>query len=154
MIASLLLFAAHSGLVASCYGDMVTWANGHSVPLTMHWGDMKNTYRIMDKALAVLCGPILHQENVIQESISIGSMGGFIGNFAHGCNFPTEQRIKIAACMSEFGLTWQAADTTIDAVVTLLPGFRKRGETTKGLHLFSAEQIAWLVKCSWYLFAM
>eukprot|EP01043_Picozoa_sp_COSAG02_P063427 COSAG02_NODE_8990_length_2370_cov_4.177455_3_plen_298_part_01 len=59
--------------------------------------------------------------------------------------------MKIVAYMSEFNLNWEAADTAIDTAVALNPGFRNRGETVKGVHLFSAEQCTWLAKCSWYL---
>eukprot|EP01043_Picozoa_sp_COSAG02_P069913 COSAG02_NODE_12182_length_1583_cov_2.235849_2_plen_143_part_00 len=132
---NLLLLAAHSGLVASCFADFVAWCSAHSVPLAMHWGDMENAYSIMDKALAVLCGPVLRQDSMAAETTAVGCAGGFISSFAHSCNFPTEQRIKIAAHMSEFGLTWQEADATIDTAVALNPAYRKRGETVKAFSL-------------------
>lgn len=141
-------------MISHCYCDLLVWAGGCAWPLATVWGDIAHTYEIMDGCLEILCGPVLQQESLVSESFGLPLGISMIGSFAHHCNMPAEQRIKVAGFLNEFGATWTAADATMDTATSVFVAWiRARGLKVKGQHYVSVGQLSWLTKCAWYLCA-
>ena len=141
-------------LISHCYCDFMVWAAGTAWPLATVWGDIAHVYEIMDGCLELLRGPVLQQHSLVSEGYGPPIAMCAMGSFAHCCNMPAEQRIKVAGFLSDFGATWTAADATMDTATSVfLAWIRARGVKVKGQHYVSVEQLAWLTKCAWYLCA-
>ncbi len=129
----------HVMLTQSFYCDNIIWSGGCSWPLLMHWADIATASRFMDEALDVLRGPTRQED--LMDNTAILVSGGYYAILAHQFNLPAKQRDKIAACMSEYHLTWHAADSTMDAANATVPMIRARGVTDKTGQFWSVSSL-------------
>jgi hypothetical protein len=145
---------AHAMLITSCWWDSAVWSSSFSFPLVWHWGDIGNALELIEKALQLLRGPVLHQDSRVGEYIGMLWGCPTLAIFAHQCNFPPDWRVKITAFMNDFELSWQATGNTMDTMqAACASSCRARGDKVKSMHLNSVEQCEWNAKCGWYLCA-